>query len=179
MLVVSSLCQSLYPTLVRRTNDHVITGPSNGTLTSRYNTRQLSILWLVSSLSTLASICFVLGAARSQHSAGNRKAGPGRSGEAPKGRFGGLVRRKTNRFLDTVRVGGSYQKLGGGGEALVRDRPGMGERKGNVSELELNEREENGRDEGKARSLLAGPYRGLRDEDSRYEPMRHHGSVET
>jgi hypothetical protein len=176
MIIVSSLCQSLYPTLIHRTNDHSISfGSSNGTLTSRYSSRQLSILWLVSCLSTLASICLILGALRSHHSARNPKQGPRRSGEDKTGSLGGLVHRTTVRFLGTIGVSGTYQKLGGDGrDALVRDISMGGESRKNISEVELIEQNENGRDDGTRGLLVHGPYRGLRDEDSRYEPMKHH-----
>ena len=177
MLIVSSLCQSLYPTLVYRTNDHVISsGSTNGTLTSQYSWRQLSMLWLVSCLSTLASICLILSVVRSHHRARNRKQSPKRSREDGIGRMGGLVRRTTNRFLDTVSISGSYQKLGGGRDAPIRDKLMRGESRRNFSEVELAEQSE----DGTPKSLGSGPYRGLRDEDSRYEPMRHHhGTAET
>ncbi len=174
MLIVSSLCQSLYPTLVHRTNDHSISfGFSNGTLTSRYSSRQLSILWLVSCLSTLASICLILGTLRNHHRAHNSKHGPRRSGEDQIGILGGLVHRTTDRFLGAVNVSGTYQKLGGDGRnGLVKDISAGGEDRKNISEVELVEQYENGRNDRTSASLIYSPHQGLGDKDSRYEPMR-------
>jgi hypothetical protein len=123
----------------------------------------------------------VIDAVRSHRSARNPKQGLRRVGEDETGRLGGLVRRTTDRLLGNVGVNGTYQKLGGGGrDALVEDKLMGDESRGNISEVGLVEQNENGRDGGKRESLVHDPYQALGEEESRYEPIRHHHqSVET
>jgi hypothetical protein len=174
------MCQTLFPTLVNRVHNY---HPSaNGVLTAHLGKTALAGLWIVSVLSTLATILWIIDAARDKKSSRDTSQGPAPMYLVPKiirratgGLMGGIQRYEDTSY-DTLRPSKSREPSLGPSRNTSRESltEKIAHRRSHSHEP-LSRTSQDRSDD--TESTVLHDSRTLADEkqavSSRYEPFRH------